>query len=447
MAIFRHSRAAALPACRRPLAWFVFAACLMPGGATFAAPRAAPDAAGSPAVSREAAAPLRLEQAVARSLASNPAVAADMAELRAVQARAEREALPPGFIVGAELENVAGTGALAGMDSAEATVRLGRVIELGGKRAARQALGTAETARQRHRTDGTQLDIASRTRARFIAVLAAQQRLAFAEEQVQLAERTRREVARWVSAGRNPESDLQAAEIAVVDAELTLETTGHELESARVTLAASWGSFTPDFTAAVGDLNELPTVESFEMLSARLPMTTAQRNALLDAEAISARRRVAAASARPDIDVSLGVRRLEALGEQALVMSASMPLGSGRRADLAIAEADAQLAALDARREAQRFESHQALFERYQELLHARHEHEVIRDTLLPKAEQAFAFTRRGFEAGRFSLVQLAQAQRTLFDLRTRRVEASVRFHAVLVEVERLTAVAPESAP
>ena len=434
---------------RRPFVVVTFLACLMPAGTALALDLTEPGtlsvAHGASAASPPA--PLRLEQAVARSLASNPSVTADLAELRAVQARAEREALPPGFIVGAELENIAGTGALAGMDAAEATVRLGRVIELGGKRAARQALGAAETARQRHRADTAQLDIASRTRARFIAVLAAQQRLAFAQEQVQLAERTRREVARWVSAGRNPESDLQAAEIAVADAELTRETAEHELDSARVTLAASWGAFTPDFTAAAGDLNELPAVESFETLAARLPMTTDQRNALLDAEAISARRQVAAASTRPDIDVSLGVRRLEALDEQALVMSASLPLGSRRRASLAVAEADAQLAALEARREAQRFESHQALFERYQELMHARHEHEVLRDTLLPKAEQAFAFTRRGFEAGRFSLVQLAQAQRTLFDLRTRRVEAGVRYHAVLVELERLTAVASEPTP
>lgn len=424
-------------------------ACLAPAGAALAMgptePQAAADAHGPSTAG--ASGPLSLEQAVARSLASNPAVAADAAELRAVQARADRDALAPGYVVGAELENVAGTGALAGVDAAEATFRLGRVIELGGKRAARQALGAAETARQRHRSGAARLDVASRTRARFIAVLAAQQRLAFAQEQVQLAERTRREVARWVAAGRNPESDLHAADIAEADAELSRETAGHELESARVTLAASWGAFTPDFTAAAGDLDELPPVESFETLSARQPMTTAQRNALLDAETLSARRRVAAAGARPDIDVSLGVRRLEALGEQALVMSASMPLGSGRRADLAIAEADAQLAALEARREAQRVESHQALFERYQELLHARHEHEVVSGTLLPKAEQAFAFTRRGFEAGRFSLVQLIQAQRTLFDLRTRRVDASVRYHAVLVEVERLTAVASEPTP
>lgn len=395
----------------------------------------------------QAAEPLRLEEAVARSLASNPSLAAEAAELRAVQARAEREGLPTPYVAGVDLENVGGTGALSGVHSAETTVRLGRVIELGGKRAARQALGAAEIAQQRNVSDTARLDIASRTTARFIEVVADQQRLEFAQEQVKLAERTRREVATWVAAARNPESDLRAAEIAVVNAELEREHAEHELASARITLAASWGSFEPDFTAVAGDLRELPAVESFETLAARLPMTTAQRNALLEGETITAKRRVAEASAKPDINVSLGVRRLEALNDQGLVMSVSVPLGSKPRASLGIAEADAQLAALESRRDAQRFESHQELFEKYQELKHARTEYEALRTKMLPKAEQAFAFTRRGFEAGRFSFVSLAQAQRTLFELRERSVEATVRYHTLLVEVERLTAVSPETTP
>lgn len=394
-----------------------------------------------------AAEPLRLEAAVARSLASNPSLAAETAELRAVQARAEREGLPTPYVAGADLENVAGTGALSGDHSAETTLRLSRIIELGGKRAARQALGAAEVARQRNVSATARIDIASRTTTRFIEVVADQQRLEFAHEQVKLADRTRREVATWVLAGRNPESDLRAAEIAVAEAELEREHAEHELRSARTTLAASWGALDPDFTVVIGDLTELPRVTSFDTLAARLPMTSAQRNALLEAEAVIARRRVAQASARPDINLSLGVRRLEALDDQGLVLSVSVPLGSKPRASLAIAEADAQLTALELRRDAQFTESHQVLFEKYQELIHARTEYEALRTRMLPKAEQALALTRRGFEAGRFSFFLLAQAQRTLFDLRARSVEAAARYHTRLVEVERLTATASEATP
>ncbi len=394
-----------------------------------------------------AAEPLRLETAVARALSSSPSVAAESAELQAVQARAGREALPTPYVLGGDLENVGGTGALSGVHSAETTLRVSRVLELGGKRAARQALGNAEIARQQYQTDVVRIEVASRTTTRFIEVLADQKRLEAALERVRLAERIRREVATWVAVARNPESDLRAAEIAVAEAELEREHAEHELASAKVTLSSSWGVLTPDFEAVTGDLDVLPAIPAFEDLAARVPMGVEQKAVALEAEMIAARRRVAQASAKPDLSVSLGVRRLEGLDDQGLVMAVSVPLGSRPRSAFSVSEADAQLAALDARREAQRFERHQALFEKYQELNHARTEVEMLRTRMQPKAEQALAFTRRGFEAGRFSFQQVALAQSTLFSLRERSVDAAARYHTLLVEVERLAAVAPESTP
>lgn len=394
-----------------------------------------------------AAESLHLEQAVARSLASNPTLAAETAELQAVEARAEREGLAPQFVVSSDLDSVAGTGSLNGLDSAELTLRLGRTIELGGKRAARQALGAAQTAQQRQAAAAARVDVSSLTASRFIEVVAAQERLALASEHVELAERIRREVAAWVAASRNPETDLHAAEIALADVELLRETVEHELASAKVTLAAAWGALEPDFGIAVGTLDELPAVEDFDILAARLPMSSTLRATAFQIDTLKAYRRVAESSTRPDIDVSLGVRRFEALNDQGLVMSFSVPLGSRPRASLAIAETNAQLAAVEARRDALQTESHQILFSIYQELMHARHEHEVLRANMLPKAERALNISRQGFEAGRLSFLALAQAQRTLFDLRKRSVDVAAEYHSLLVEVERLTAIAPEATP
>ncbi|AEV25530.1 MULTISPECIES: TolC family protein [Azospira] len=394
-----------------------------------------------------AAESLRLEEAVSRALASHPSLAAEAAQLKAVQARAQREGLATPFMIGADVENVGGTGAFRGGQSAETTLRIGRVIELGGKREARQALGSAEINQQQNLSEATRLDVISRTSLRFISVLADQQRLKYAQEQVGQAERTRREVANWVAAARNPESDLRAAEIAVADAELERTRAEHKLTSARLTLASSWGVLTPDFETAAGNLLVLPKAESLDTLVARLPMTPEQRAALLEADSIAARKRLAEAGAKPDVTVNLGVRRLEATSDQALMMSVSIPLGNQVRSGLSVAEANAQLMALEARRDAQRFEHYQSLFGKYQELNQARTEAETLQKHMLPKAEEALAFTRRGFEAGRFSFLALAQAQKTLFELRQRAVDAAARCQILMTEVERLTAIAPEPTP
>ena len=71
--------------------------------------------------SGRAAEPLRLEEAVARALAANPLLVAEAAELRAIRARAQREGMPPQYVVSGDFDNVAGTGTLSGGESAEAT--------------------------------------------------------------------------------------------------------------------------------------------------------------------------------------------------------------------------------------------------------------------------------------------------------------------------------------
>jgi cobalt-zinc-cadmium efflux system outer membrane protein len=90
------------------------------------------------------AGPLKMDEAVARALANNPTVTAELSKLRATEARAQRDALPPQFIMIGEVENFAGNEELQGFRSAETTVRVGRTIELGGKREARKKLGSSE---------------------------------------------------------------------------------------------------------------------------------------------------------------------------------------------------------------------------------------------------------------------------------------------------------------
>lgn len=392
-----------------------------------------------------AAEPLRLEEAVVRALQANPTIQAEAARLEAVRNRANREALPAPYVVGADFENVAGTDGLSGVDSAETTLRLGHVLELGGKRDARRALGTAEINLQRSAEGIARLDITNSTAQRFIQTAVAQEHVEHAQERVRHADRTRREVARWVQAARNPDSDLRAAEITLADAELQHEQALQALQGAKARLAASWGALTPDFDSVAADLDTLPPLADFESLAVRLPQTPQQRLAQLESESIAARRRIAVASGKPDVNVSLGVRRLEATGDQGLVMSFSVPLGSQRRASYSVAEADADLAAIQARAQAAGLEQRQQLFDRYQQMQQARSEVEALRNRMLPKAQEAVSLTRRGFEAGRFSFLALAQAEKTLFDLREREVESAARYYTLMVEVERLTAHIPDA--
>jgi len=112
-----------------------------------------------------------------------------------------------------------------------------------------------------------------------------------------------------------------------------------------------------------------------------------------------------------------------------------------------VAHSVAETEAADARAQAQQMDVRQRLFTTYQELVHARTVFEAHRDRMMPKAETALALTRQGFEAGRFSFVALSQAQRTLLELRNAQIDAAVRYHTLLTDIERMTVSAGVSSP
>jgi cobalt-zinc-cadmium efflux system outer membrane protein len=390
---------------------------------------------------------LNLDQAVARSLRESPLLMARLAAVDAVRARAGLEALPSPWFVAADIENVAGGGALSGTDSAELTFRVGKALELGGKRDARRVLGDARISSAEFEASAARQDLLATASARFIEVLADQARLQLANEVVTLAERTRDEVARFVESARSPESDLRLAEVALADAQLSREHAEHELASARVTLSATWGSWQPDFDSVSGDLAPLPHAPTLEELMARLTTSPDQRRRALDLRLADARRTLSRANARPDLTLSLGVRRFESLADHGLVLGASMPIGSLPRTRLAREEGDAELLAMRQQGRQSLADAHQLLFEQYQELIHARTEHETVSAIMVLKAEQAHRISQLGFERGRLPLFSLLQSQQRLFELRARGIDAAVRYHVYLAQLHRLTGISLDTTP
>jgi cobalt-zinc-cadmium efflux system outer membrane protein len=58
--------------------------------------------------------------------------------------------------------------------------------------------------------------------------------------------------------------------------------------------------------------------------------------------------------------------------------------------------------------------------------------------------EQAFDAAREGYHEGKFGFLDMLDAQRGLFEARTRLVDALASYHAARVEVERMTGVSVE---
>ncbi len=381
---------------------------------------------------------LTLEEANQRALAGSPGLAARRLEVAQTTAVRDAQALSTPLELGGEIENFAGTGRASGLDAAATTLSLSKTLELGDKRSLRAAAGDARVATARTEMAALEVALAADVARRYARQLLIQEEIQLAAEAVDIATVTLETVDRMIQAGTGSQAERSSARVALMQAELAREERGFELVGARARLAALWGSPTPDFDRVDGSLGDLPMLPAFESLAGRLEanpdlLRIAARRQMLEKE-----RAVDQAEKSPDVRLSAGVRHVGELDATAFVLSFSLPLGTSERAAPRIRQREIALEQLPLGREGRVLELRAALQERFQSARAARLRYQGLQERIIPESLDAVDFYRRGFEAGRHSLLELTSAQEQLLRLRRQALEAAYGFHLAMIEIEVL---------
>lgn len=385
---------------------------------------------------------LTLSDAIELAAARNPELLGLRPEAEALRHRAATDALGPAITLDAQFENFAGTGDTSSTRTLESTLQLSRAIELGGKASLRRRIGDTELERLDAVQRVRRADVLAEVARRFVHVLADQEQLSATRRATQLAQQARRVVQDRIEAGAASPVFLSRAEIALARAKFELEHAEHELATSRVALAVLWGESEARFSEVRGALFEFPQIEPLETYVERLSGNPDLLRFASESRVLDARSRLAQAQRRPNITVSAGVRRLEAFDDQALVAGFSIPLGSRKRAQGEIRSLAAQREHLGFSATSHRLELHATLFGLYQEILHRRSGADALQNEIRPQAERVVQVTEQGYQAGRFSLLELDDAQSQLLGIERDAIRAAAEFHFQLIEVERLTGVA-----
>lgn len=377
---------------------------------------------------------LSLSDALFRVASGDPVVAANAARLQAAEAGINQADVRPRDVVGIDVEDFAGTGPYSPIERSQTTAWYERTWARGGKRearvgAARSQLGVA-TERNRLRM----LDLLAQVQAAWVEALAAQATIPIAEQRLAEAQRIEAEVGRRVGRALDPLFAAERARTAVAQAEIALDQARETARIARAALASYWGG-TADYslqTASFGILD--PTTVQAES-SPDLAALSAER------EAAGARLRLAETGNVGDPTGRVGLRHFGQGNDVAIIVGASIPLGSraANRGNVARAQADAQAAEAEiavmrvqVEREISRLEAQRAAILT---------EVSRIDREVLPSAERAVVLVRDGFARGgtAFTFLEVSQAQQAVTDARSRRVELLRQFHLAGARLDRLT--------
>jgi cobalt-zinc-cadmium efflux system outer membrane protein len=387
-----------------------------------------------------------LAEALARAEARHPLFASYRAQLEAADARAVQAGIRPAPVLGLTVENAFGTGEVSGYSTAETTLGFSQLIERGGLRDRR--IEAAAAGREQVATDAqiAHLDLRAEVARRFVHVLSDQAQLAITREATELARSTLAEVERRVAAARAPLAERSRAQVSLERAYLAQEHAEHELLSSRRHLAAATGTLEADFGPGEGDLLHLPPVADFDALLAQMQATPDLLRFASETRLRESELRLAQARRTPGLTLGAGIRRLEATDDVGLMFSASMPLFGASRERGNVLESEARLAQVGPEREQAMLRAQARLYEIWQELNHARVEVEAQRERVVPAVEAALEQTRYAYERGRYSLLELRDAQAEWATQRRRLIEAAAEYHGHLIEIQRLTG-APAPGP
>lgn len=339
-----------------------------------------------------------------------------------------------------EVENIAGNGQFSGTDSAEYTYEISLKVEIGGKRAARKNAAQALRKAVSKEVLTEMLNLERDVYIAYSEVLAEAESVKLAYDQEQLAKGVLIIVSKRVEAAAELEIQQSKAEVAYATSVIALEQKEQQLRVAKEKLARLWGTSKLDVSldhAHFFDLQAPDALYSYQEKFQRIP--DIQRLAYLKEEKESLLN-LERAKVIPDPDFSLGVRDFRESGDQAFLFSVSLPIPifNQNRGNIAKARAEVVQAISDARQAELILE--QELIKNWQQWNTSFSEAKRLKTKLLPAAEKAFQLSRDGYEKGKFSYLEVLDAQRTLFNARAQFHNALKRYHRSRANVKRLTA-------
>lgn len=382
---------------------------------------------------------LTLRLALQQAANANPRLEIADRNIGMADGRRQQANKLPNPTIGFEADNFA-PGNAANVGGVETTLMLSQLIELGGKRDARVAAALGDYDTMRWEREAARLELLSETTLSFVEAISVQRRIQLLDRQATALEKLLPLMQRRVEAGASSPSEATRTQAAVGMAKLERERARLALAVARRDLAALMGRDVPDFTSVSGDFGRVVRPAPLDALikaiddNPQLMKWTAIR-AQRDGELLVARLKPI-----PDVTASVGWRYYSDNGESAVRLGVSMPFPVFDRNRGSIREAQENSQKAHAERSANRLaliavvaKAHDTATSQLQQL-------DLVRKTILPAARQTLSTIETGYGQGRFTVLEILDAYRTVADAELMEHEALASFHAAVATIEGLTA-------
>ncbi|PHR52043.1 TolC family protein [Cycloclasticus sp.] len=381
---------------------------------------------------------LSMQEAISRSLSLHPELASIGYRIKSAEGDIKYAAVGQKPELSLAVEDALGTGDYSGLDNAQSTLSIGWILDEGlsgsrvGKYQVRKTLIEIER-------DIKRFDIAAQTAHQFSTVLALQENLSIAKRAQQHTKVILFDIVKRVKAGKAPVADQLRAEVDQERRELEVEDITHELLSAKKILVSKWGETDIDFISAVGSLDTSRALVDFAELEKSIKTTPKMRYFLTQQRLVDSEIILAKEEAKNRLRFDAGVRRYEREEDYSLTFGVSLPIGKPSRNQGKISALTAEKDSYQADANATKTQLLTKIFVLYEELKHGHHIIESIENKIMPRLERALKETQKAYQIGKYSYQEWSVVQQEVLDTQLALVDARLKAHNNMVELERLT--------
>lgn len=371
-------------------------------------------------------------------LENNPDIKMNLASIMSAEGQALQAGLRPNPQAIMELENFGGDDDFSGVDGAELTLGVEQEIEIAGKRTYRKDVANYALAAAKQEAVSQILATLASTHQSYAGYVIAQERLKLAERRLALADKTHEAVKKRVSAAAA--SDIQHTKVGIEQKAAAIEKAQaiEELASAKAQLERILASGVDQINEGSGFLQtafDVPEKEQLIKALENLPQAEMMKLKELQAQSNI---ELAKAYGVPNPTIGLGIRRFNETDSNAFMATLSIPIPISDRNQGNIAQARAERIVAENENRSTLLSLKEASEKVYQQLLAASQEVKSYKNDIIPSAQKAYEQASEGYNSGRFSFLELLDAQRTLYEMQEAQLDSLLKLHQAKAQADFL---------
>lgn len=380
---------------------------------------------------------LTLEQCISIAIQQNPLVLSSMQQYQASLARVNQaKAFPqPSLDYDSDLQPKF----FNFKDSGESYFGISQSIEFPGKRYLRGKIASKESNEIMAEIDLLKLDIVFQVKQAFYGLLLAQEKLKYAEQDLELSQDFLQKAELKFDAGDVAKVEVLRAHVEAAKAANEVRTASNDVRLATAYLNFLLAQKKYDPLEIKGELKKTPVKLDIEELKNRaLSFRPEIRRINLSLEKENLVKKQSYMSYLPDFELGVSKHRIEGEGSWwDVTLSFPIPLFFWQPKKGEIAEAKANIESLKRETEHLRNAITLEVEEAYMNALTAANQIQLFEDEILTQAEEVYNMFLFSYQEGEIDGIELIEARRTLMESRKSYADALFNYDAALAALEK----------